>query len=136
MGLRSDIQEALAEAFAGDLSDVVIPFSFLVQTGDSVYNPATDTRTPIIEAKLSQGIFSAVKNETIDGINVQAKDEIVIINGTDLPGSPFVEPLIGMEIAIANGNKYKIINPGKIMGGDSVVIIYKMQVRKSCDGGV
>tara|TARA_R110000782_G_scaffold39016_1_gene91017 strand:- start:1107 stop:1520 length:414 start_codon:yes stop_codon:yes gene_type:complete len=134
MGLLSDVQEGLTEAFNDDLSDVVIPFSFVVITGESAYNSTTDSYDKVEELGLSRGIFDVINNRLVDGINIKIKDEMVIVNGPDLPAAPFVEPLIDMEIELANTKRYKIVDPGKIMGGDSNVIIYNMQVRKSGDG--
>jgi len=135
MGLLADIQEGLDEAFNNDLSDVVIPFDFVVSTSAGTYDPSTDSYTGATEVTAaSRGIFNVVENKLVDGINIMQKDEMVIVNGLDLPASPFVEPLIDMEIVLTNNKRYKIVDPGKITGGNSNVIIYNMQVRSSGDG--
>jgi len=134
MGLLADIQEGLSEAFLEDFSDIVTTFDFVVVTDQGVYDADKDAYTPTEVLSSCRGIFSVVENKIVDGINILQKDEMVIVNGADLPASPFVEPLIGMEIVLSNNVRYKIVDPGKIMGGDSTVILYNMQIRTSGNG--
>tara|TARA_R110000765_G_C18747302_1_gene587441 strand:+ start:31 stop:444 length:414 start_codon:yes stop_codon:yes gene_type:complete len=134
MGLLADVQAGLTDAFDSGLSDVVIAFEFAVITSESAYNPVTDSYSSVESLEASRGIFDVIDNKLVDGINIKKKDEMVIVNGADLPAAPFVEPLIDMEIKLTNNERYKIVDPGKIMGGDSTVIVYNMQVRKSGDG--
>ena len=134
MGLLADIQDGLNEAFNDELSDIVIPFSFAVITDEGTYNATTDSYSQTEVLKTSRGIFSVVENRNVDGINILQKDEMVIVNGVDLPSTPFVEPLIDMEIVLSNNVRYKIVDPGKITGGNSEVIIYNMQVRTNGNG--
>ena len=126
MGLRSDIQTAVSEAFSGALLDVVVPFT-LVKTTDGAYNVTDDNRTPVEVKYVSKGIFSSFAASKIDGINIKSEDESVVVNSSDLSAAPELDDVV----LLSSGTEYIVINCIPVMGGGSIPIIYSMQVRKS-----
>lgn len=126
MGLRSDVQESLAEAMLGDLSDVVETFNFVTNVVGA-YDADSDSYSKTPTNSPSKGIFVPVDSQDIDGINVMVNDEICVVNGVDA----LIEPRVNMIIELADGKEYRIINPGKVMGGNSQAIVYTMLVRRN-----
>tara|TARA_R110000765_G_scaffold182025_1_gene288012 strand:- start:1043 stop:1426 length:384 start_codon:yes stop_codon:yes gene_type:complete len=126
MGLRSDIQTAVAEAFTSSLSDVVVSFT-LVKTTDGAYNVTNDNRTPVEVKYISKGVFSSFTASKIDGINIKSEDESVVVNAVDLSVAPELDDVV----LLSSGTEYIVINCIPVMGGGSIPIIYSMQVRKS-----
>ncbi|MBK5518420.1 hypothetical protein [Pseudomonas sp. TH10] len=88
MGLREEIQTDLAEAFDTDLADAVQPFTGGV-TIPGTWDPVTETGSdPVVIAYSGRGVFDEFKIERIDGINIRAKDQLLIALTNETTGTP------------------------------------------------
>ena len=129
MGITSEVQSALAEAFdGGDIGELVESFDFVVKdVTPGAYDPATDTYLSEDPAVLSpsRGMFYLVSDKEIDGINILAMDERIVVNGIDV----LIEPEVSMKIRVEGGKEYRIIDPGKVVGGSPSAIIHHIHVR-------
>jgi len=126
MGILSDIQEALAEAFDDDLSDVVVSFT-LTKKSDGTYDPVSDTKTSSETSYESRGVFVSFGSAEIDGTNIKSEDEKLIVNGSDLSVNANIDDVV----KTSNGQSYIVVNSTPVMGGGSAAIVYIIQIRKS-----
>lgn len=88
MGLREKIQTDLAEAFDTDLADAVQPFTGGI-TLPGMWDPVTEIGSdPVVIAYSGRGVFDEFKIERIDGINIRAKDQLLIALTNETTGTP------------------------------------------------
>ena len=78
MGILSDVQGSLSEAFDNDLSDVVVSFSIIKSSPSGAYNTTTGTRTVNTTQVNSRGVFNAVPSHKLKDSNVKSTDELLI----------------------------------------------------------
>ena len=131
MGLLTDIQEALTEAFNDDLSDVVSGF-VLVKKKIGSYDVSLGKRAEVESRYDGRGVFSSFGANEIDGTNIKSEDEKLIVNGADLSINPNVDDVI----VIASSKEYIVINSTPIMGGETTPIVYIIQIRKDVNQNV
>jgi hypothetical protein len=127
MGLREDIQTSVAQAFDTDLLDVIVTFDLVKTEKSGAYDSTTDSYPMIDTPYPSRGVFSSFPSDKVDGVNVKSQDEKIVILGNEIT----VAPAIDDEILTTSGISYLVVNSKPVMGGDSVVIIYNVQVRKN-----
>lgn len=127
MGLISEAQQDLIEAFNDDLSEVVVSFDLIASPTTGEYDVEDSVREsdPVIFP--SRGIFAAYPSNKIDGKNIIINDEQLIIIASEIEQCPKIDD----EIITGNGLKYIVINDASVLGGGSPVIIYDIQVRKN-----
>ena len=117
MGLRKEIQADLAEAFDTDLADAVQPFTGGV-TQPGTWDPVTETSgLPIEIAYSGRGVFDEFKLERVDGVNIRAKDQLLIALTNETTGTPD----IGHKI-----NGFDVVNVQQDPAGAH----YEIQLRK------
>ena len=98
MGMRSDITEALAEAFSDPdaLADAVRSFTATREApGPGTYNPATGMTEPVVTPYTGRGVFARYGNRDIDGTRVLATDTRLIA----LQAEVTLAPAVGDRIA-------------------------------------
>lgn len=127
MGLRDDIQTELAAAFDDELSDVIVNIKLRRNSTVGEYNPLTGTRQPYIKNYLSRGFFSAYPEKKIDGVKIITGDEKLTIIANEIT----ITPLINDSVIIDDGTEYLVVTVKSTMGGGSIPITYKLQVRKN-----
>lgn len=119
MGMREEIQADLAEAFDTDLADAVQPFTGGV-TLPGVWDPVTETSTgPVVIAYSGRGVFDEFKIDRVDGINIRAKDQLLIALTNETVGNGV--PDMGHKI-----NGYDVVN----VQIDPAGAHYEIQLRK------
>lgn len=117
MGMREEIQADLAEAFDTDLADAVQPFTGGI-TLPGTWDPVTETGSdPVVIAYSGRGVFDEFKIERIDGVNIRAKDQLLIALTNETTGTPD----IGHKI-----NDFDVIN----VQTDPALAHYEIQLRK------
>lgn len=118
MGMREEIQADLAEAFDTDLADAVLPFSGGI-TLPGTWDPVEETSTdPVVIAYTGRGVFDEFKIERVDGINIRAKDQLLIALTNETTGTPD----IGHKI-----NGFDVVN----VQTDPAGAHYEIQLRKT-----
>lgn len=118
MGLREDIQTDLAEAFDTDLADAVQAFTGGV-TIPGTWDPVTETGgDPVVITYSGRGVFDEFKLERIDGINIRAKDQLLIALTNETIGDT---PDIGHKI-----NGFDVVNVRQDPAGAH----YEIQLRQ------
>lgn len=132
MGLRSEVQEALTEAFDGDLLDVVTNFTLEHTTALGTYDLADDEYTPTTVPHETRGIFVSYGVDEIDEVNIRSEDEKVFVNEVDLPN---VIPMPDDMIYLENSVEYRVIKATRVPGGSAPVIGHILQVRKNVQHG-
>lgn len=136
MGLRSDLQADLAEAFDDEdgLADAVKPFtcSKTVQSGE--YDVDTGTYPEItVTLYEGRGIFGDYSAMEADGTNILITDteltvlqsELIRVDG-DGPTDELATPAVDDEIT-GNGLKYRVVNWGQ----DPASVTFSIQLRAS-----
>ncbi|MGJ8525182.1 hypothetical protein LMG33818_000890 [Halomonadaceae bacterium LMG 33818] len=104
MGLRDRVQGRLAKAFAGPLADAVEAF-----TGEHKdpsaghYDPVTETYTGGTTTYKGQGVFDNFAITTLDGVNLKAGDQLLIVLANQVERKPEVGDTI-------NGYDVKTVN--------------------------
>ncbi len=78
MGLRSDVQTAVAEAFDGDLSDAVRSFSAERETVSDTFDAETGTYPTTTVAYSGRGVFGGYEANEIDGQHILQTDTRLI----------------------------------------------------------
>jgi len=126
MGLLSDIQSALTEAFAGDLSDVVSSFS-LVKNSEGVYDVDTGKKVSVETLYASKGVFTSFGAMEIDGVNIKSEDEKLIINGADITTAIDKDDIV----RLSDLQEYTVKNATPVMGGGTTPIVWIVQVTKN-----
>lgn len=97
MGLRDEITAGLAEAFddLDGLADAVRAFTATRETGQSGYDPVTETWTPGILTYAGRGVFAGYEAEMVDGVKILATDTKLIALQAEVTGTPQVDDMIG-----------------------------------------
>ena len=101
MGMRSDITEALADAFSDPdaLADAVRSFT-ATREAPGVYNPATGMTEPVVTPYTGRGVFARYGNRDIDGTRVLATDTRLIALQVEVTLAPAVGDRIADMAAI------------------------------------
>jgi len=127
MGLRSDVQSELKAAFDNELSDVVAAFTLKKTVYDGTRNVETGLNNSTETSHTSRGIFNAMPTEKINGTDVLATDEELVVIANEINTSIDVNN----KIVLTNGIIYTVVRPNPVMGGGTQPIIYEAQVRKN-----
>lgn len=118
MGLRDELQADLAEAFDTDLADAMQPFSGGV-TLPGAWDPVTETGTePVAIAYTGRGVFDSFRLAQVDGVNIRATDQLLIVLANEITGTPD----IGHKI-----NGFDVVN----VQIDPAAAHYEIQLRKT-----
>lgn len=125
MGLRSDIQTDMAEAFDGDLADAVATFTASRVTTSGTLDPVTGDYPTTTTAYSGRGIFANYEAREVDGQHILATDTklIALQNEVvrDSDGSQYA-PAVDDTLA-----GYRVVNVGK----DPAGAIWEVQLRRS-----
>lgn len=128
MGLRSDVQSELAEAFLGDLADVVQTFVFLTDAPTTDYDPIDDDYNESAPTEsASKGIMLPLSERELSRPNIKPDDQKLICNGSDV----LITPKVGQQIKMSDDSIYFIRDPGKLPGGAATAIVWKMIVSRN-----
>ena len=125
MGLRDDVQIALADAMNTDLSDVVTTFRLVVTT-NGAYDPITGTFEQTVVETPGRGIFDSFGADELRDSQIKSTDAKLIVNGPDIGAIPAVDDRI---VADDSGDEYFIIRAKPIMG-ETPTIVWELQLRK------
>lgn len=89
MGLQADLFADLREAFDGDLSDAVRPFTYCsVTTG--TYSPSTGV-SETKKAYITRGIFAGCTKKNTRKVQVEDADYDVIVIADELAAAPKID---------------------------------------------
>lgn len=79
-------------------------------TTAGAYDPATGTATGTT-ASISTvaALLPLSPSRKLDGVNIVAGDETLLISALDSEGEPFAEPKVGSVVTLASGAKRKIV---------------------------
>jgi hypothetical protein len=94
MGLRSEIQADIAEAFDADLADAVQAFTG-TRTVTGAYDPSTGTSSTTTTTYTGRGVFGGYKVGEFDGQHIRATDTML----TALQSETTDTPKVGDDIA-------------------------------------
>ena len=116
MGLRTELQADIAEAFDDDLGDAVTAFTGSRVTGLN-YNPVTDTQDTTTISYSGRGVFADYSAREIDGETILRTDQqlVALQNEVDQP------PKNGDRI-----NGFDVINTEQ----DPAACVWVLQLRR------
>lgn len=118
MGLRSEIQADLAQAFNTDLADAVQPFTGS-RTITGTYDPVTDTTTGDQVIKYTgRGVFTEYTIKEVDALTVLITDTKLIALQNEVDELPQVDDTV-------NG-VFRVVN----VGADPADASYTLQLRR------
>ena len=133
MGLRTDIQVALAIAFAGDLADAVHTFNFTSIDNEPTYDPSTGlTSTPTTLSGLNGAFVDFTVKELTALNSVLTEEEKVRPTDVKLIALQTVltvEPKKGDTVAVSDGRTYRVIGWNQ----DPAWATYEVQLRTMSD---
>ena len=122
MGLKSTIESAVKAGFAA-LGDIVETVTYKSYASTSSYNPDTGTVTRT-ETSLTVGVvFMEYNKRDIDGVQIQAHDQRVLIRQAALS----VTPSLNDRIVRSTGKIWEIISVGE----DPAHATWDLQVRST-----
>ncbi len=112
MGLQSEIQAALGDAFDADLADAVsvIGFSY---TSTAAYDTSTGITTNTETTVQSRGLVEPVSNDMIDGEVVIASDTSFTILSNEISITPKISDKITVD-GIDYSINIALIDPAKV----------------------
>lgn len=126
MGLRSDIQTDLAEAFDTDLADAVFPFSGQY-LGPGVYDPVTETTTEQPITYTGRGVLDNYDSYRIDGLNIKVGDVLLLCLASEVTDKPAVgHKITALDLLTGEQAVYRVVSPGI----DPAQAHYEIQLRK------
>lgn len=117
MGLRSDIQTDIVDAFNIDLYDAAVFFT--IERSDNTYNLATGENETVITSYNSRGVFSSYRNREIHSDHIKPTDFKLLILQSEIEIEPKIDDFIFTD------NRYKVISVKK----DSANVIWILQCR-------
>lgn len=125
MGLRSDIQTDMAEAFDTDLADAVKPITIMPKNAElGQFNPATgkvELNNPSKPPLQTRGVFSLFKETARNNESYEPNDLSLVILQNELSGIPEIDGR-----AISAEGEYTIIDVEK----DPADAVWILQCRK------
>lgn len=101
MGLYTDLNTALKDAFDSDLSDAVKTID--LEHKRYIYDTDSGNTEIGVTATATRGVETTVTNEMIDGEVVQARDTLFIILQSELSATPVIGDYI-----VSSGKEYSI----------------------------
>jgi hypothetical protein len=127
MGLISDVQVDLKDAFDNELADVVVPIALIKKDAIGEYDVTSGKMQSYCVSYPSRGIFSAYPSNKVDGTNIRYTDEMLLIIANEIEVALEIDDIIVLE----DDTRYLVVKPNSILGGGSVPITYEAQVRKN-----
>lgn len=123
MGLLSDLNQSLIEAFDGELADAVKDF-VLQQYLRGQYDPSTGslTGTPYPVTFSSRGVFSSYAQVDIFNSNIDPTDVKLIVIQSELLTNPAIGDLI---IRTEDSYRFRIVG----IGQDPADVSWEIQIR-------
>ncbi len=126
MGLTTDIQKDLAEAFDGDLADAVKSFS-ITQFQKGQYDPNTGDVGGTSTTTTSRGVFTDYTQPEILNSEIEPTDEKLIILQNELSILPAIANEVTKEPNTSMSKKYRVVNVSK----DPANATWELQVRST-----